>query len=91
MPFGQFLDAFPSLLFVIAHVVFIAVGLWAIKKLNDSGARYAKVLWLYPISQIFFLVFFAGASTMKLAVLLEQSAMVALVALIAMRNDSPAS
>jgi hypothetical protein len=83
MPIGQFLDSFPAALFIAAHVAFIGVGLYCIKQIKALQPGLTLALWLYPISQIGFLVFFAGASTLKLAVLVEQMLMVALVVLVA--------
>ena len=83
MPVGQFLDSFPAALFIAAHVAFIGVGFYCIKKIKDLAPAHMLAFWLYPISQIGFLVFFAGASTLKLAVLIEQMLMVALVLLVA--------
>jgi uncharacterized membrane protein len=86
MPFGAFLDSLPSSLFVCAHVMFLAVGLWAVKKLTDARAPFAQVIWLYAASQIVFLAFFGGAITMKMGVLVEQTLMVMLIAVVAMKK-----
>jgi uncharacterized membrane protein len=90
MPFGGFLDSLPSLLFVGAHVAFILVGLWAIRTATTTRAAFASVLWLYVISQIVFLGFFGGAITMKMAVLIEQTLIVVLVAALAMNRPRAA-
>ena len=79
MPMGSFLDSLPSLLFVGAHVVFLLVGLWAVKKATADKAKYASAFWLYVLSQIVFLGFFGGVFTMKMGVLLEQTLMVLMV------------
>jgi len=86
MPFGTFLDSLPSSLFVCAHVMFLVVGLWAVKKLSDARAPFAQVIWLYAVSQIVFLAFFSGAITMKMGVLVEQTLMVIVIAVVAMRK-----
>jgi hypothetical protein len=90
MPIGSFLDSFPSLLFIAAHVMFLVVGVWAWKKTGGAARRIAPVFWLYVVAQATFLGFFAGALTMKMAVLLEQTLMVVMVAAIATRTSSPA-
>ena len=81
MPFGSFLDTLPAALFIGAHLLFLLVGLWAVRRVN--GARYAPALWLYAASQIVFLVFFGGVITMKMAVLVEQTLVVIMVVLVA--------
>ena len=86
MPLGGFLDALPAMLFVGAHVLFLLVGVWAATAARKSGASFAPMLWLYAASQIVFLTFFAGAITMKMAVLVEQMLIVALIAALA-RNQ----
>jgi hypothetical protein len=90
MPIGSFLDSFPSLLFVAAHVTFLLVGVWAWRRTGASSGRVAPVFWLYVVAQAIFLGFFAGALTMKMAVLLEQTLMVVMVATIATRTSAPA-
>jgi len=86
MPVGSFLDSLPSMLFVGAHVMFLLVGLWAAKKSTDAGAAFAPVLWLYAASQVVFLAYFGGAITMKMAVLTEQTLMVVMVAVVALKG-----
>jgi hypothetical protein len=89
MPIGSFLDSFPSLLFVAAHVMFLLVGVWAWRR-TGGGGRLAPLFWLYVAAQAIFLGFFAGVLTMKMAVLLEQTLMVVMVAAIATRTSAPA-
>jgi len=86
MPFGSFLDSLPSLLFVGAHAIFLVVGIWAATSLAKAGRPIAPLVWLYVISQCVFLAFFGGAITMKMAVLIEQTLIVVLVAALAMRS-----
>ncbi|HUL72860.1 MAG TPA: hypothetical protein VLT86_07145 [Vicinamibacterales bacterium] len=86
MPIGGFLDSLPSLLFIGAHVAFLIVGVWAIRSGRGSGAAFAPFIWLYVVSQVVFLAFFGGVITMKMAVLLEQTLIVLMVAAIASRN-----
>ena len=90
MPIGSFLDAFPSLLFVAAHVLFLLVGLWGWRRSSGDKRRLAPAFWLYVAAQAIFLGFFAGALTMKMAVLLEQTLMVAMVVAVATREPTPA-
>ena len=86
MPFGGFLDLFPSALYVGAHVVFLVLGVWAVRR--AGLAKYAPAFWLYALSQVFFLGFFAGALTMKMAVLVEQMLIAGMVATIAMQRSN---
>lgn len=79
MPIGTFLDDFPKALFVAAHVLFLLVGLWAIRRASAAKQPYAAPLWLYIVSQPVFLLFFGGAITLKMAVLAEQTLLVAMV------------
>jgi uncharacterized membrane protein len=88
MPIGSFLDSFPSLLFIAAHVMFLVVGVWAWKRVG--GQRLAPTFWLYVVAQVIFLGFFGGILTMKMAVLLEQTLMVVMVIAIASRASAPA-
>jgi len=90
MPIGGFLDAFPTMLFVGAHVVFLLVGVWAWKTAAGSGRKFAPAFWLYVVSQPVFLAFFGGALTMKMAVLLEQTLIVMMVLWIAMQGSESA-
>jgi hypothetical protein len=89
MPIGSFLDSFPSLIFIAAHVLFLAVGVWAWKKAGP-GNRRQSVFWLYVAAQAIFLGFFGGVMTMKMAVLLEQTLMVVMVVRLASLASSPA-
>ena len=86
MPVGSFLESLPSILFIGAHLVFLLVGLWAVKKATDDKAKYASAFWLYVLSQVVFLAFFGGALTLKMAVLLEQTLIVIMVLWVAMRK-----
>jgi hypothetical protein len=83
MPFGGFLDDLPTVLFVAAHVMFLAVGIWAIRR--TSGLAFSRALVLYAIAQVVFLGVFGGALTLKMGVLIDQTLMVALVIWIALR------
>ena len=83
MPAGTFLDAFPSAIFIAAHVLFLVAGLWAVRQSGAGGSKAAWVFWLYAVSQVGFLAFFGGLITMKLAVLVEQTLMVVLVVMLA--------
>jgi len=90
MPIGEFLDSFPSMLFVGAHVMFLLVGVWAWKKAAGSGKKFAPAFWLYVVSQLVFLAFFGGVFTMKMAVLLEQTLIVVMVFWVAMQGSDSA-
>jgi len=82
--FGGFLDSMPSWLFIFAHLVFLGVGLWAVKTAMDKKVKYAKAFWLYPLVHLGFLSFFLlGAITFKMAVFVEQMLVVIMVVWIA--------
>ena len=87
MPIGGFLDSLPAILFIIVHLVALAVGVWAIWKTQQDGVSYAWAFGLYALSQIVFLGFFGGVITIKMAVLLEQILMLILVIWIATASD----
>jgi hypothetical protein len=80
MPLGTFLDSMPALLFIAAHVLFLGVAIWAVR------AASAPLFWLYAASQVIFLAFFGGVITMKMAVLIEQTLIVVMVAMMTMRG-----
>ena len=80
MPLGTFLDSMPALLFIAAHVLFLGVAIWAVR------AASAPLFWLYAASQVMFLAFFGGVITMKMAVLIEQTLIVVMVAMMTMRG-----
>jgi hypothetical protein len=90
MPIGSFLDSFPSLLFIAAHVLFLVVGVWAWKRVGSGGRRPGATFWLYVAAQVIFLGFFGGVMTMKMAVLLEQTLMAVMVIGLASRISAPA-
>ena len=90
MPIGSFLDSLPSMLFIAAHAMFLVVGLWAWKKAAGDRRRLAPAFWLYVAAQAIFLAFFAGALTRKMAVLLDQMLMAAMVVAVATRRSAPA-
>ena len=91
MPIGGFLEEFPSLLFISAHLVFLGVAVWVVKRTTASGARYASAFWLYAASQVLFLSFFGGVLTMKMTVLLEQTLIVIMALWIAISPKAAAS
>ena len=72
-PFGGFLDQLPQALYVMAHLVFLAAGVWFVIRAHDNALPHAEALALYAVSQLGFLAYFARAITMKLAVLMEQT------------------
>lgn len=88
MPVGGFLDSLPSALFVAAHLAFLVVGLWAIRRLSRSGIAYASALALYVAAQIIFLAVFGGALTLKMGVLIEQTLVVVMVIWLTIRAAS---
>ena len=88
MPIGAFLDQFPSMMFIAAHLAFLAVGIWAAKRASDNKSSYAGAFWLYVASQVIFLGFFGSILTMKMAVLIEQSLIVVMVLWIAAGSPS---
>lgn len=72
MVIGGFLDTLPSALFIAAHVMFLGLGVWAATRREATLPTRTSLFWLYAISQIGFLGFFAGVVTLKMAVLIEQ-------------------
>ena len=86
MPFGTFLDSLPSAIFIAAHLLFLVLGVWAVRR--AGAATYAAAFWLYTLSQVFFLAFFGGALTLKMAVLVEQMLVAVMVIVIAVRGKS---
>jgi hypothetical protein len=80
MPLGTFLDSMPALWFMAAHVLFLGVAIWAVR------AASAPLFWLYAVSQVIFLAFFGGVITMKMAVLIEQTLIVIMVAMLTMKG-----
>lgn len=79
MPLGGFLDTMPVWLFVMAHLLFLGVGIWAAKQAMDMKLKYASAFWLYPLVHVGFLASFGGFWTFKMAVLLEQMLMFVMV------------
>jgi len=79
MPFGSFLDSFPSAVYIAAHVIFIIAGYWSYTRAKANNYPFASLIWLYIITQFFFLAMFGGIITMKMAVLLEQTLLVIMV------------
>ena len=82
LPAGAVLDEVPKALYALAHVVFLAVGVWLWARAARFGLPASGALALYVISQVGFLAYFANLITMKTAVLLEQMAVVAMLLLI---------
>jgi uncharacterized membrane protein len=80
MPLGTFLDSMPAILFIGAHVLFLAVAIWAARSAS------APAFWLYAASQLIFLAFFGGVITMKMAVLIEQTLIVIMVATMTVKS-----
>lgn len=85
MPAGQFLDGLPKALYVVAHVIFLALGVWLWARANDNALMYSGALLLYALSQVLFFGYFANWITLKMAVLVEQALMAAMVLLVVLR------
>src|SRR5205814_3779644 len=81
-PAGKFLDALPTALYVIAHVMFLAVGVGLWLRAAGEGLPYSGALLLYAVSQLGFFAYFANWITMKMAVLAEQTLVFAMVSII---------
>jgi hypothetical protein len=84
-PIGAFLDDLPTALYVVAHAMFLAVGVWLWLQASSHALPYAAALLLYAASQLGFFACFAKRITMKLAVLTEQMLVFGMVLLIALR------
>jgi hypothetical protein len=84
-PLGGFLDSLPKDLYIAAHVAFLGIGIWLWARAHGSGLPYAEALLLYAASQIVCFGYFANWITLKMAVLAEQSLMVAMVLLIVLQ------
>ena len=91
MPIGGFLDPLPKVLLAAAHVVLLIVGLWAWKRARDAKQSYAPALWLYIASQVVFVAFFAGVFVVRMAILIEQTLVIAMVVWIALKARKPAA
>jgi hypothetical protein len=85
MSIGGFLDSFPSVVFIAAHVLFLVVGYWAMRRAAAAGQPFSSAFWLYIVSQIGFLAFFGGVLTLKMAVLIEQTLLLIFVILLVRR------
>jgi hypothetical protein len=79
--FGGFLDELPNTLYVLAHVVFLIVGIVLWVRTPEAGPMPHIALLLYVASQVVFLGFFANWITLKMAVLTEQTLMLVMVCL----------
>ncbi len=82
LPLGKFLDDLPKMLYVVAHVLFLGIGVWLWTRAGGGALAHPEALLLYALSQIVFFGYFANWITMKMAVLTEQTLMVAMVLLI---------
>lgn len=85
LPLGKFLDDLPKALYVVAHVMFLGIGVWLWSRAHNGALPYSEALLLYALSQIVFFGYFANWITLKMAVLTEQTLMVAMVLLIVLR------
>ena len=85
VPAGGVLDEVPKGLYVIAHVAFLALGIWLWIEARQNALPYAGALSLYVISQVGFLAYFGNLITMKTAVLVEQMAVAVMLLLIVLQ------
>jgi len=85
VPAGRVLDDVPRALYVIAHVMFLGIGIWLWVAARQNALPYSGALALYVISQVGFLAYFANVITMKTAVLVEQLAVAAMLILIVLQ------
>ena len=72
MPFGDFLDTMPTIMFMAVHVVLLIIALWVYKKASDKKLKYAKAFLLYALVHISFLAMLSGFLTLKMSVFIEQ-------------------
>lgn len=79
MPIGTFLDTLPTGLFVGAHLLFLAIGIWAALKAAKNRLPYASAFWLYVVVHLGFLGYLFGFLTIRMSVLLEQMLILAMV------------
>ena len=79
LPVGGFLDDLPKMLYVVAHVLFLGIGIWLWLHARGGTLAHPEALLLYVLSQVVFFGYFANWITLKMAVLVEQSLMVAMV------------
>ena len=82
LPVGKFLDDLPKALYVMAHIIFLGVGVWLWAHAHSSSLPFANTLLLYAVSQIVFFGFFANWITLKMAVLAEQTLVFVMMVLI---------
>jgi hypothetical protein len=66
------------------------LGIWGWKATARKSGGLSPLFWLYVVAQAIFLGFFAGALTMKMAVLVEQTLMAAMIAMIGLRTSRAA-
>jgi hypothetical protein len=85
VPAGGVLDDVPRALYAIAHVMFLALGIWLWVAARQNALPYSGALALYVLSQVGFLAYFANAITMKTAVLVEQIAVAVMLILIVLQ------
>ena len=83
-PFGKFLDDLPKALYVVAHVAFLAVGIFLWAHARGTAMSNPNALLLYAVSQVVFFGYFGNVITFKMAVLAEQTLMLIMVCLLAL-------
>ena len=91
MPVGEFLEDFPTVLFVAAHVMMVGIGVWAIVRTRGHSPVLGKALWLYVASQSVFFAFWAGLITLKLTAVSEQTLIMVMVIWLALGTERVAS
>ena len=72
MPFGEFLNNFPSGLFIAVHILLFFFGVWITMKASRIQLPYAQAFWLYPVVHLGFLAYLTGIFDIKMSVFLEQ-------------------
>ena len=79
MPFGSFLDTFPSALFITVHIALLLFGVWIATQASKKQFPFARAFWLYVIVHLGFLAYLTGIFTIRMSVFLEQVLMFVMV------------
>ena len=88
------MDSIPNYMLIAIHVVLMIVGIWAWKRASDAKASYAPAFWLFIASQPVFIAHFVGTTgiiTIRMAIVIEQTLVVVMVAWIALKAGKKAS
>jgi len=91
MPFGEFLEDFPTVLFVSTHVLMLGLGVWAMVRTRGRSAVVSNALLLYVVSQPLFFAYWAGLLTLKMTVVTEQTLVMAMVIWLALGSQRDAA